>query len=101
MKSPELDLHMWLVGIVESCKILSRVRIGATRVSFRETAAWSRWGASYNFGSDPFVVCRFVGKMLKNLPGILLAIVVKRYYRSGRVFSGSQKVTRGEVTLAE
>jgi len=38
--------------------------------------AEDRSRADYNFCSNPFAGCRVVGKMLKNLPGILLAIVV-------------------------
>ncbi len=30
-----------------------------------------------------------------------LAVRVERRYRSGRVFSGSRKLTRGEITLVE
>ncbi len=30
-----------------------------------------------------------------------LSVEVERHYRSGRVFSGSRMVTRGEVTLEE
>ncbi|GMQ74972.1 MAG: hypothetical protein BMS9Abin01_0215 [Gammaproteobacteria bacterium] len=93
---------MWLAGIASSRKSLSRARgvriaqacslptacvafLAATRwvsitsgtqVSFRGLTAEGRSRADYNFCSDPSVACRFVGKMLKNLPGTLLAIVV-------------------------